>query len=56
MKYLKILIQPIRIKGDLEDEDQLREDLYEKVISMCESETLAFTIDDDESEDEDDNL
>lgn len=51
MKYLRILIEPIRIKGDEEDPETLQQDLYEKISAMIESETLSFTI--DESDDED---
>jgi hypothetical protein len=53
MKYLKIIIDPIKLKGDLDDTETLQQDLYEKVIAMCESETLTFTVDEDD-EDEDD--
>jgi len=54
MKYLKILINPIRIKGDPDDMDQLEADVREKVMAMCEAETLSFAIDEEEeSEDED---
>lgn len=53
MKYLRILIEPIKIKGDEFDEEQLRVDLYEKLQSMIESETLNFTIDEDSEDDED---
>ncbi len=53
MKYLKIDLQSIRIKGDLEDTDTLQADVYEKVQAMIESETLVFTVDEDFEEDED---
>jgi hypothetical protein len=53
MKYLKIDIQSIRIKGDLEDEETLQADVYEKLQAMIESETLTFTIDEDFEEDDD---
>lgn len=53
MKYLKVLIDPIRIKGDVEDPDQLQQDLYEKIGAMIEAETLAFTIDEEEDTDDD---
>jgi hypothetical protein len=52
MKYLRILIDPIRIKGDEDDSDQLQSDLYEKISAMIESETLSFTIDESEDEEE----
>lgn len=53
MKYLKILIEPIRIKGDVDDEETLRQDLYERIQAMIEAETLSFSIDEDEEDDED---
>ena len=53
MKYLKVLIDPIKIKGDPEDEETLRVDLYEKIQAMIEAETLHFTIDEEDAEDED---
>lgn len=52
MKYLKVDIQSLRIKGDLEDEETLRIDVYEKLQAMIESETLTFTIDEDYEEDD----
>jgi hypothetical protein len=54
MKTLKILIQPFDIKGDEEDTDQLQQDVYEKVLAMVESETLAFEILEDEEEESED--
>lgn len=54
MKYLKILIDPIKIKGDPEDEETLRVDVYERVQAMIESEVLAFTIEDEEDSEDDD--
>jgi hypothetical protein len=53
MKYIKVVLEPIKIKGDLEDEDQLRVDVLERVMAMCESETLAWHIDEDEEESDD---
>jgi hypothetical protein len=52
MKYLTIVIDPIKIKGDPDDEQQLQADLHEKLQTMIEAETLTYTIQDDE-EDED---
>ena len=52
MKYLKIMIDPIKLKGDPEDEDTLRADLYEKLTAMIEAETLSFYIDDEEEDDD----
>lgn len=48
MKYLKIQIDPIMIKGSEEDEETLRVDLYERVQSMLDAETLTFVIVDEE--------
>jgi hypothetical protein len=53
MKYLRILIDSIRIKGDIEDPETLQVDLYEKVQAMIEAETLTFSIDEEDEEDED---
>jgi hypothetical protein len=54
MKYLKINLEGFKIKGDPEDEDQLKQDVYERVQAMLEAETLAFSIDDDEEDEGDD--
>lgn len=54
MKYLKIFIDPIRIKGCADDEDTLKEDVYERLQAMLEAETITFYIDEDESEDDED--
>ena len=51
MKYLKIVIEPFKIKGSEDDEETLQQDVYEHLQALIESETLAFTIDYD-SEDE----
>ena len=53
MKYLKIILDPIKIKGDPEDPETLQVDLYEKLQAMIEAETLTYYIDEDEDEDED---
>lgn len=53
MKYLKIILDPLKVKGDLDDEEQLRQDVYEKVESMLEAETLSFSVDEDSEEDDD---
>jgi len=53
MKHLKINIGSFRIKGDADDMDTLKEDVYEKIQAMLESDALEFSID-DENEDEDD--
>lgn len=52
MKYLKINLGSIKIKGDPEDEDTLKEDVYERVQAMLESETLSFSIDEDDEEED----
>jgi uncharacterized protein YfaA (DUF2138 family) len=54
MRYLKIVLEPLKIKGDADDPDQLQADVYEKLSAMIESETLAFSIDEDEDEDDSD--
>ncbi len=54
MKYLKIVIDPIKIKGDSEDPDQLQVDVYEKIQAMIEAETLSFSIDEDEEDSDED--
>ena len=54
MKYLRIILDPIKIKGDPEDEDQLRVDLYEKITAMIEAETLTYYIDEDEEDSDED--
>jgi len=54
MKYLKINFESIKIKGDPEDEDQLRQDVYEKVQAMIEAEVFSFNIDDEDEDSEDD--
>jgi hypothetical protein len=54
MKYLKINLGSIKLKGDEEDLEQLQADLFERIISMCEAETLEWSIDEESEEDEDD--
>ena len=53
MRYLKVDIQSLHLKGDPEDYEQLMSDVYEKLQSLIESETLTFSIDEDFEEDED---
>ena len=53
MKYLKVIIEPIKIKGDAEDLETLQSDLYERIQAMIENESLTFTIDEDDDSDED---
>lgn len=52
MKYLKILLDPIKIKGDEDDLDTLKVDLYEKIQGLIESDSLGFSIDEDDHDDE----
>jgi hypothetical protein len=52
MKYVRILVEPIMIKADVEDEDQLKHDVYEKLSAMIESETLSFSVADEEEDEE----
>jgi hypothetical protein len=54
MKYLKVLVQPIKIKGSEDDIETLQADLFERLTALIESETLTFEIiDEDEDSDED---
>lgn len=53
MRYLKILIDPIKIKGDEDDLETLQIDLYEKIQGMIEAETLSYSIDEDDEDDSD---
>lgn len=53
MKYLKVLIDPILIKGDTDDLDTLKLDLYDKLTTMIEEESLSFVVDEDYEDDED---
>jgi hypothetical protein len=53
MKYLKIILDPIKVKGNIDDPEQLQQDLYEKVQAMIEAETLSFTVDEEDEDDED---
>ena len=53
MKYLTILVDSIRVKGDVDDEDQLRADVYEKLQAMIEAETLTFQVDEENDDEED---
>jgi len=53
MKYLKVVIEPFRIKGDPDDEDQLRQDIYEKLMAQMEAEVLNYYIDYDDEEEDD---
>jgi len=54
MKYLKIVIKPFKIKGDLDDPDTLQVDVLERVAAMLEAETLDWSVDEDEQEDDED--
>jgi hypothetical protein len=53
MKYVKILLEPIKLKADPEDPETLQADLYEKIQAMIEAETLSYSIDEEDDEDED---
>ena len=55
MKYLKIILNPIKIKGNADDLEQLEQDVYEKVSTLIELGNLSFTIDDEEEDDSDEN-
>jgi hypothetical protein len=54
MKFVKVIIKPIKIKCDPEDVDTLQQDLYEKVQSLLDLEELKWEIDEEESEDDED--
>jgi hypothetical protein len=54
MKYLKVIIEPIKIKGDAEDPEQLQADLYERITAMIEAETLPFHIDEEDDDGDED--
>ena len=54
MKYLKINLDSIKLKGDVEDMETLQVDLYEKIQSQLDDESLSWSVDEDE-EDEDDS-
>jgi hypothetical protein len=52
MKYLKVVVE-FKVKSDEdEDPDQLQADIYEKVQSLLESETLSYRIEEDEEDDD----
>lgn len=54
MKYLKVVLEPIRLKGDPDDVSTLQADLYEKITAQIEAETLAWNIDDEEDDSDED--
>jgi hypothetical protein len=54
MKYLKIILNPIKVKGDEDDQETLQQDIYEKLSAMIEAETLLWKIDDEEEDDDED--
>jgi hypothetical protein len=54
MKYLKVTIQPIKIKGDPMDLETLQVDLYERITALVESETLLWDIDEEDEDDDED--
>ena len=53
MKYLKINIDPIKLKADPEDRDTLQSDLYEKIVALIETDKLSWSIDEDDEDDDD---
>jgi hypothetical protein len=55
MKYLKILLGPVKVKGSEDDMETLQLDLYDKISAMIESETLKWEIDPETDEDEDES-
>lgn len=54
MKYLKIVVESFKIKGDPDDSETLQADVYERIQSMLEAETLAFHVDEDDEDEESD--
>lgn len=54
MKKLEITIK-LKIKGDPEDTDTVREDVYEYLQELMEEGELAYEINYDEDEDEDED-
>lgn len=55
MKYLRILIEPFNIKGSLDDEETLRVDVYEKVQGLLDTESLVFSVEDEEDYENDED-
>jgi hypothetical protein len=51
MKYLKIILDPIKLKGRADDPETIQADLYEHIQVLLEAEALGWSIDED-SEDE----
>lgn len=54
MKYLKVNLGSIKIKGDPEDMETLGVDIHERVAAMAEAGTLDWEIDWDNEEDDED--
>jgi hypothetical protein len=52
MKNLTIQINTIKVKGDEDDSETLRMDVYDKLQQMIEDETLDYTIVEEEEYDE----
>lgn len=51
MKNLKITIE-FEVKGDLDDEDTLKEDIYNTLQEMMESDQLSYEAEEDEEDDD----
>ena len=52
MKKLKIIIE-FTLKGDMDDQDTLKEDLYQRLQSDMEEDDLQYEVVDPEEDEED---
>jgi|GEM_PF-5789503 len=52
MKKLKIIIE-LTLKGDMDDQDTLKEDLYQRLQSDMEEDDLQYEVVDPEEDEED---
>lgn len=55
MKTLKVLVE-LEIKGDENDEETLKEDLYQRIQELIEEDDLPFNVFPSEDEDEDEDV
>jgi hypothetical protein len=54
MKYLRILLDPIKLKGEIDDPETIQVDLYEKIQGMIDRDELSWSVDEDYEDDEED--
>lgn len=55
LKKLKVTIE-LTIKGDIEDDEQIKEDVYSQLQELMEEDELDYdVVDPDEDEDEDED-